>query len=1035
MIKTFSYPLVKNDKHLRFSVVCWIIISIFLLVILPTNKISAQEEPEYDEISVFLNVQQIGGAEIPGVIMGTTVFLPITNVFDFLKIKNNSTSDFDSITGFFISPQAPFLINKKNNRIIYKEKVFDLKPEDFIRTETNLYLKAKYFGEIFGLDCSFNFRSLSVILTTKLELPIIREMRQEMMRANINRLKGEEKADTVIGRSYPFFHFGMADWSVIATQQVSGPTDTRVNLSLGAILAGGETNVTINYSTSEPFTEKQQYYLWRHANNDHRALRQAMVGKINSQAISSIYAPVVGVQLTNTPTTYRRSFGTYQLSDRTEPGWIVELYVNNTLVDYVKADASGFFTFQVPLVYGNTAVKLRFYGPWGEERAREQNISIPFNFLPPKELEYTVSAGLVEDSTLSRYSRGSINYGLSRRLTIGGGVEYLTSVTSGNTMPFVNMSLRLASSLLISGEYTHGVRFKGLLSYRLPSNLQFEVMYLNYNKHQTAINYNILEERKAIISMPVIGKNFSSFVRFTLDQIIRPSTQSTTAELLLSGAVLGINSNLTTYAMFAEMTPPYVYSNLSLAFRLPARFIFTPQAQFQYNRGQFISVKGELEKHIFKNGYANISYERNFLSNISNTQIGLRYDFAFAQTGLTFRQSNSTTSLIESARGSLINESKIHYFGVNNRTSVGRGGIVILPYLDINCNGRRDKSEPKVAGLNIRINGGRLEWSQKDTTIRIFDLEPYTHYFIELDRNSFDNIAWQIRMQTLSVAVDPNQFRLVEVPIAVAGEASGMVYIQGNKGRNGQGRIIVCFYDKNSTLVARTITETEGYFSFLGLAPGSYTVKVDTTQLRKLHMTSKPISSQIDIAYTKDGDVVDNLEFVLYPAGYDSTNLNLPAKKENPTPVQDIKIPPKTEPQVQPNKEIEKKVVPEKSTVPPVKQQADPAKKVNGDPPGKNEKSVQTGINTNGATVKSDSNSGDIKDGYIIQIGSFRSEANALSVQTTLKNKVGKNAEIVPVNGFYRVTVDGFSSKKEAVDFLPKLAAQGFPGAFVIPKK
>jgi hypothetical protein len=58
--------------------------------------------------------------------------------------------------------------------------------------------------------------------------------------------------------------------------------------------------------------------------------------------------------------------------------------MNNSLVDYAKAPTAGFYTFQVPLVYGNSLVKLRFYGPWGEELSREQNIQIPFNFLPVK---------------------------------------------------------------------------------------------------------------------------------------------------------------------------------------------------------------------------------------------------------------------------------------------------------------------------------------------------------------------------------------------------------------------------------------------------------------------------------------------------------------------------------------------------------------------------------------------------------------------------------------------------------------------------
>jgi len=142
----------------------------------------------------------------------------------------------------------------------------------------------------------------------------------------------------------------MADWSAYASEEINGKTDTRLNLALGAMIAGGEMTASLNYNNYDPFTEKQQYYLWRYVNNDFKPLRQVMAGKIASQAISSIYNPVLGVQLTNTPTTYRRSFGSYILSDYTEPGWIVELYVNNVLVDYIKADASGFFKFEVPLV-------------------------------------------------------------------------------------------------------------------------------------------------------------------------------------------------------------------------------------------------------------------------------------------------------------------------------------------------------------------------------------------------------------------------------------------------------------------------------------------------------------------------------------------------------------------------------------------------------------------------------------------------------------------------------------------------------------
>lgn len=864
MIRTIACTVFAPIRCMQGAAFWYFVPVLLLIAMLVPEQSLAQDEPEYDEIVVFFNVPRVGGADIPAVIRDETLYLSVTDVFDFLRIKNTSTTGFDSITGFFINQQAVYLIDRLSSQIGYQQKVFDIPQGDMIRTETNLYLKSSYFGQIFGLQCAFNFRSLSVTLNTKIELPIIREMRQEQMRRNISQLKGEIKADTTIRRINPLFHFGMADWSAISSQQLQGRTDTRLTLTLGSVIAGGEANVTLNYNNNTPFTEKQQYYLWRYVNNDHQALRQVLAGKIATGATSSLYSPVVGVQFTNTPTTFRRSFGSYTLSDFTEPGWLVELYVNNVLVDYVKADASGFFSFEVPLVYGNTEVKLQYYGPWGEERSKEQSISIPFNFLPMGEFEYKASAGIVEDGDNSIFSRAGFNYGISRRMTVGGGLEYLSSITSGTFMPYVNTSLRLASSLLLSGEYTYGVRSKGILNYRLPSNVQLELNYVKYKKGQKAINYNYLEERKIAVSVPVRSSNFAAFSRLTLNQIVMPQTKYTTAELLLSGAVLGVNTNFTTYSLISDLGKPYTYSNLSLSFKLPGAFVLSPQTQFDYNREEFISMKCGLEKHLFKNGYLNLSYEQNFKSNFSNIEAGFRYDFSFAQVGLSTRRSNNTTTLVQSASGGVMVDAKTNYVGGNSRASVGKGGMTLFPYLDLNCNGRREPNEPKAYGLNIHINGGRVELSEKDTTIRVFDLEPYTNYLVTLDGTNFDNIAWQMRKKSISVSIDPNMFKLIEVPIAVVGEVAGTVYFETDSGKKGQGRVIVNFYRSDSSLVSRTLSESDGYFSYLGLPPGEYEARIDATQLTKLNWKSSP-SLHFTISAGTDGDVADGLEFVLQP--------------------------------------------------------------------------------------------------------------------------------------------------------------------------
>jgi hypothetical protein len=163
----------------------------------------------------------------------------------------------------------------------------------------------------------------------------------------------------------------------------------------------------------------------------------------------------------------------------------------------------------------------------------------------------------------------------------------------------------------------------------------------------------------------------------------------------------------------------------------------------------------------------------------------------------------------------------------------------------------------------LRAGGGRVEKSERDTTIRILGLEPYTNCFIDLDPNSFDNVTWRLPVQTLSVAVDPNILKHIEIPINVVGEASGNITLMNETETKGIGRILVSFYSGTNKPIGKTLSEDDGYFSYFGLVPGKYFVRVDTSQLRKLGMTSEPDSLQFDISAGIEGDFVEKLDFLL----------------------------------------------------------------------------------------------------------------------------------------------------------------------------
>jgi hypothetical protein len=848
-------------------------ILLFFLLSLFGNVKSAfsQTEPEYDEIAVFMMIQGVGGFEMDAIYMNGQVYIPVADLFGYLKINHLSSRNYDSVSGFFLREQERYLINGIEKTIVVGSNRISLDESALLRMPTGLYLRNDIFGKAFGLNLSFSFRSLSLELKTNLELPVIKELRLEQMRKNVSRLKGEVSVDTTLERKYHFFAGGMADWSVIATQNSGGTSDTRASLGLGAELFGGETNILLNYSSRIGFDERQQQYRWRWANNDSKLVRQVMAGKIQPRSIASVYAPVIGVSATNTPTTFRKSFGSYILSDYTEAGWAVELYINNVIVDFTTADASGFFSFDVPLVYGTSQVILKFYGPWGEERIREQTINIPYNFLPKGTTEYIASSGIVRDTSNAIFTRAEAGYGVHRNFTVGGGIEYLSSIKTGSTIPFLNTSVRFLRNFLFSGEYAHGVKTRGLLNYRLPSNLVFELDYTNYVPGQKAISFNYLEERKASLSLPLRIGEFRSFARLSYRQNVLQQAKYSTAEILLSTYIHGISANISGFANWLSEGKPYIYSNAALGFKIGRFTNFRPQAQFDITNQRLVSLKAELERSFSQKAFLSISIEENIRSAYRGIEVSFRYDLPFAQTSATLRHANGRLLSTESARGSFAFGSGNGHVHADNRSVVGRGGLTITPFLDINHNGKRDTNEPIAQGLNIRLNGGRLLQYPEDSLIRIMELEPYASYLLELDDNSFENIAWQLKNKILSVNTDPNQFKKIDIPVLVMGEVNGMVYVKSGNVLKGQGRILVNFYDDKGELIMRSMTESDGFYNYLGFAPGSYTAMIDTAQVSRLGYISEPSKIEFEIRAISTGDIVDDVSFTLIKTTMDQT--------------------------------------------------------------------------------------------------------------------------------------------------------------------
>lgn len=157
------------------------VIFLFLLLSFFANGKSAfaQAEPEYDEIAVFLMIQDVGGFEIDAIYMQDRVYIPVNELFEYFRINHFSSQNYDSVSGFFLNEKNRYLINAIEKTIVVGSNSISVDESALLRTQTGLYLRNDVYGSAFGLNLSFNFRSLTLELKTNVELPVIKELRLE----------------------------------------------------------------------------------------------------------------------------------------------------------------------------------------------------------------------------------------------------------------------------------------------------------------------------------------------------------------------------------------------------------------------------------------------------------------------------------------------------------------------------------------------------------------------------------------------------------------------------------------------------------------------------------------------------------------------------------------------------------------------------------------------------------------------------------------------------------------------------------------
>lgn len=816
---------------------------------------------EYDEFLGYLSVENLGYYEIDAVYAEDEVYLPFLSLCNILSIYKEASSKLDTIQGYLANPSTSFYLNFRSNKAIFRDKEFDLSRKDYLFTYGDVFISAEVYQNLFGFNLSLDFRSLMVRLQSDVELPVVKLLKQKKLRENLKSLNGEVQVDTIFERNFSPFRAGVLDWTFRLSQSTNATPKMLFRGATGAELLGGELIVRGALSNERRFNLRDQNFRWRYINNSSPLVRQVNVGFIGVPLNSQVTTPLIGVGISNVHAGFRKSYGSIMLERKTNPGWEVEVFVNNVLIGFAKADANGEVQIEVPLMYGNTEIQIRYYGPWGEEEIEEQTFVVPFVFVPQGKLEYQAFTGMTRDSLAQPFSHVRAGYGLNRRISLFAGYEHFDRNLVNRSMPFTGASVVLSHGLMMSFQAVHGAYRSGSLLWRSKGGLFVQGQSKVSEEDQDAELNNNLQEHSASFNIPFSLGKTRWLTRGQVRVVKLPNTINRFGELSASVFYKRFNGGFTIGGNFGIQ--PSIFSAINASIQLPKQWAIQAGTQLQITEPEVNNLALQVQKRINRRAVVNVNI--NGLQSLSDASFNLSVFIDLGWMGLSSEasRSNKGWGSAQNLSGSTLIGKAPKRFQTNTRSTMGRGAVDVMVYLDINHNDKKDDHEPLLRGIDVSMTRGVESLLENDTVTRFVALEPYTRHLIKVSQSGLQEISWRLPYTTIGVYADVNSVKRVYIPVKPMGEVEGQVIRIDSSGLQFPApRVPILITSIEGAIVGRVSTDQGGFFNYAELKPGRYLVGPDLDALNRAGLTSTK-ALEVVIKEGRNGDYLQGINFVV----------------------------------------------------------------------------------------------------------------------------------------------------------------------------
>lgn len=835
---------------------------------------------------------------------GTVVFesdqryyLPLVDLtenFEFVITDSDISRGY--VEGWYISEDNTFSVDRQNLEAFHKGKRIELSEINFVDDPfgegTDVYLQMEVFSQIWP-EITFEVDLPSLLLKAQSEATFpFMERKERSLRQKM--LESMRATRSIKAKDLPYLKnpYGLiskpvvdiessANWKHYDRQMTS---QTSINGVQDLAFMTAEYGLTLARD-AEGFVPPDAMRLKLSRLSTPGEPLPFGVKKVELGDTRLTYRELVangsggrGIYFTTSERDASREFDVITVEGTGPPGWEVELYRNNELIDFGFVDNIGEYRFEdISTQYGNNRIRVVLYGPQGQIREDVKDYNFAGNMLRPG--ENTITGGVVDADRdfvplvkdgprstprgLAKSLAGA--YGLTRNITLFSGYSEIP-VNQGSKQNEIKKYASVGSTFSTGGGFGQVEAYRGMGDGQA-LDMRFLTEVLGLRLNMAASFYNKFESpsagygdnaKKQELELKLarsVRLPFGSLgLQFDANRIYR--TNGNTELSLRSRQSIGrsgIQLSHQTDTRILNNNHQNTAGNLTASARMRNWRLRGGLGYSYFPESQLTNGNVEVRYQTRDNFTAAVSLQNDFIQDLVGGGFQVGYDFqkflgSFDANWMEDRgwemMLRASTSLGPYGAGggyNMVSESQRSLAPVQAHT-----------FMDHDGSGDFSEGDEPLAGARLNIGGRASDQAADENGYLVARQSAGAGTTnVMLDSASLEDPYYAAAVEGYSMSLRPGSMPSVYFPVIETGAIDGTIS-SSDSGKPVQGIRLQLVNDKDE-VVAITEAAYDGFYTFEFVRPGTYVVRVDPSY--KVHVPPETVTVVSDDLFASGIDL------------------------------------------------------------------------------------------------------------------------------------------------------------------------------------